>query len=300
MLLGQLHAGFQGGIVDALKHLPVQLLGLRAVEGHAHEDESICQALAADADGAVAEVGAACGLDRVVVDVDDLVQVAGHAGSDLCQLLKVKEPVLSVQGADELLGLTHWVHVLFAHKAWQRNGCQVAHSRLLRAGVLNDLSAQVGALDGAQVLLVGLAVAAVLEQHVRVASLDLGLQDGEPQLLGTYHPACTPHALILLVQLVKLLSPAVCQALSLIGTEQGPLAVGLHTAHEQVIDPQAIEQVSGTGLFLAMVLAQVQPVKDVTVPGLQVDGESALALAATLVHIPCSVVEHPQHGHDAV
>eukprot|EP00967_Tisochrysis_lutea_P118779 scaffold193299_cov21-Tisochrysis_lutea.AAC.1 len=58
---------------SAKKLRPVpQAPHLRAVEGHAHEDESICQALAADADGAVAEVGAACGLDRVVVDVDDL------------------------------------------------------------------------------------------------------------------------------------------------------------------------------------------------------------------------------------
>ena len=55
------------------------------------------------------------------------------------------------------------------------NGGQVADSRLFRTGVLNDLSAQVAALDGAQVLLVGLAVAAVLVQHVWVASLNLHL-----------------------------------------------------------------------------------------------------------------------------
>ena len=53
------------------------------------------------------------------------------------------------------------------------NGCQIADCRLLGAGVLDDFSAQVAALDGAQVLLIGLAVAAVLVQHVRVASLNL-------------------------------------------------------------------------------------------------------------------------------
>ncbi len=57
----------------------------------------------------------------------------------------------------------------------KRNGGQVADSRLFRAGVLNDLSTQVAALDGAQVLLVGLSVAAVLVQHVWVASLNLHL-----------------------------------------------------------------------------------------------------------------------------
>ena len=43
---------------------------------------------------------------------------------------------------------------------------------------------------------------------------------------------------------------------------------------------------SGTRLLLAMVLAQIQEVKDVRVPGLDVDCKRALALAAALVHIP--------------
>ena len=35
-----------------------------------------------------------------------------------------------------------------------------------------------------------------------------------------------------------------------------------------------------------MVLAQVQPVEDVRMPGLEVDGKGALALAAALVNVP--------------
>lgn len=56
--------------------------------------------------------------------------------------------------------------------------------------------AQVAALDGAQVLLVALAVAVVLVQHVGVARLNLGLKDSEPQLLGTNHLARTALLLI--------------------------------------------------------------------------------------------------------
>ena len=44
--------------------------------------------------------------------------------------------------------------------------------------------AEVGALDGPQVLLVGLAVARVLVEHEGVARLHLGLHHREPQLLG--------------------------------------------------------------------------------------------------------------------
>lgn len=53
-------------------------------------------------------------------------------------------------------------HVPLAHIAGQSDGGQVADSGLLGAGELHDLRAQVGALDGAQVLLVALAVAGVL------------------------------------------------------------------------------------------------------------------------------------------
>lgn len=42
----------------------------------------------------------------------------------------------------------------------------------------------------------------------------------------------------------------------------------------------------GLYLFLAVVLPEVQPVEDVRMPGLQVDGKGALPLTAPLVHIP--------------
>lgn len=95
-----------------------------------------------------------------------------------------RAPVGRIQRADQLLGLVAGHAVAGAHEARQRDGRQVAHRALLGRRVLQDLGAQVGALDGAQVLLVGLAVAGVLVQHVGVAGLDLGLQDREPQLLG--------------------------------------------------------------------------------------------------------------------
>lgn len=44
---------------------------------------------------------------------------------------------------------------------------------LVGAGELDDLGAQVGGADGAEVLLVRLAVARVLEEHVRRARLHL-------------------------------------------------------------------------------------------------------------------------------
>jgi len=58
---------------------------------------------------------------------------------------------------------------------------------LILTGVLYNLCAQVTAFNGAQVLLVALAVAGILVEHVRCAGLCLRLNDGMPHLLSLHH-----------------------------------------------------------------------------------------------------------------
>lgn len=58
LLPGQLAAGFQSPVVNGLKDVLVEALGLGALERVPHQDEGVGQALHADADGAVAPVGA--------------------------------------------------------------------------------------------------------------------------------------------------------------------------------------------------------------------------------------------------
>lgn len=64
--------------------------------------------------------------------------------------------------------------------------------------------------------------------------------------------------------------------------------VGLYALHEEVGDPQSIEEVPCTGLLAAMVLAEVQPLPYVSMPWLQVDGDCSLALATSLHDIGAS------------
>ena len=92
----------EGGEVDRLEDLLVELLGPLRVEGQAQQDEGVGEPLDADADGPVAQVGVARGLDRVVVDVDDLVEVAGDDAGDGAELVKVEEARRGVEGAREL------------------------------------------------------------------------------------------------------------------------------------------------------------------------------------------------------
>src|SRR5690606_12452352 len=176
----------------------------------------------------------------------------------------------------------------------------VANGHLLGGGVLEDLRAEVAAADSAEVLLVALAVGGVLVEHVGGAGLDLAFQDLEPELLGLHGAAALAFALVLLIELLEGLPPGVGQAGALVGAHQGPVAVLLHALHEEVGDPQRVEEVAGAELLLAVVLLQVEEIEHIGVPGLQVDGEAALALAATLVHVAGGVVEHAEHGHDAV
>mmetsp|Transcript_29336 Transcript_29336/g.73212 ORF Transcript_29336/g.73212 Transcript_29336/m.73212 type:complete len:277 (+) Transcript_29336:1128-1958(+) len=173
----------EGGKVDGFEDLGVDFLRLRGVEGKAEEDEDIGQALNSDTDGPVAHVAALSGLHGVEVDVDNAVEVAGYLACDLRQLLVIKRTASGGERAVQLLGLgaaRRGGGVGLHDEPGQGNRGEVAHGSLFRGSELNNLSAQIGGADGAQVLLVGLAVARVLEKHVRVARLHLRLQDGEP------------------------------------------------------------------------------------------------------------------------
>lgn len=92
-------------------------------------------------------------------------------------------------------------------------------------------------------MLVALAVAGIFVHHVWDSSLSLGLEDGKPDLLGLHCLLGSPLLLILLVQLFKLVSPAVGQSRGLVGAEERPVSVFLYPLHEEVGDPKGKEQV---------------------------------------------------------
>lgn len=99
---------------------------------------------------------------------------------------------------------------------------------------------------------------------------------------------------------LKLLTPDVRQTGRLGRAKQAPLSIFLDALHKQIRDPKPIEQVTGTVLFFARVFAQVEPVKDVRVPGLDVDGKGTGALVAALVDVASRGVVDAEHGDDAV
>src|SRR3954468_18308468 len=82
--------------------------------------------------------------------------------------------------------------------------------------------------------------------------------------------------------------------------EQGPFKVLLNSLHEQIGSPERVEEITSSDLLLSVVLAQIQEVKDISVPRLQVDGKGARTLIATLINITCGVIKHAKHRYEAV
>jgi hypothetical protein len=282
LLLGELHGSSQGSVVDSLEDLLVELSSLGRLERHAQGKESIGKTLDTETNRSVTHVAVASLLDRVVVHIDDLVQVTDNDLTDFVQLLEVVTSVIVVD---------------------KRRKCQrgkVANSDLIRGTVLNDLSAQVGASDGTEVLLVALAVASILVEHEGVSGLGLGLEDGIPELLGLDRLTTLALPLILLVQSLELLTIAVGKTGTLVGAHEGPFTVLFDTLHEKIRDPKGKEQVASANFLLTVVLSEIKELEDIRVPGLEVDGESTRSLVSTLVDIAGSVVEDTQHGNDTV
>ena len=129
-------------MVDCLKDLNVELLCGWGVEWHPQGHECIGETLDADANGAMAEVRLAGFGNWVVVDINDAVQVERHNFGDIVEFLEVIGTILN-KGGESKRG-------------------EVAHGNFIWCRVLDDFRAQVGRLDGSEILLVGLAVGSVL------------------------------------------------------------------------------------------------------------------------------------------
>mmetsp|Transcript_7938 Transcript_7938/g.14064 ORF Transcript_7938/g.14064 Transcript_7938/m.14064 type:complete len:282 (+) Transcript_7938:864-1709(+) len=248
--LSELAGSSHGSKVHSFKNITIQLARFGAVKGHAKGKEGVCKALHTEANGAMAQVAALCLGHGVEAVVNHLVQVFGGDLGDTNKLVKI-------------IGL-----VFCTCEKTKVDRCQVANGYFIGCSVLNDLSAQVGRTDGAQVLLVRLGVARILEEHVRRSGFDLRGENGVPELLSTNCFATTTILLVLLIQLVKLLTVDVSETRCLVGAEQCPCAIGLDSAHEQIIYPHAVKQVASTGLLLSVVLLELEKGLDIGVPWL--------------------------------
>lgn len=107
-------------------------------------------------------------------------------------------------------------------------------------------------------------------KHVRHAGFDLGIDDGEPELLGLDDSAVLVGGNVLVIEVNKVLSPNAVETGAFARAEKVPVIIVLDALHEQVRDPETQEQVTGTELLVASVLAKIQELEHIRVPWLQV------------------------------
>ncbi len=131
-----------------------------------------------------------------------------------------------------------------------------------------------------------------LEEHREHLAPQLHRRDllVEPEL------AASRLVLVAQVGFLEGLAGLVVQVAHVRGAEQRPLRVLHHALHEQVRDPVRRVHVVRAAAVVAGVLAQLQELLDVEVPGLEVRAHGALALAA-LVDGDRSVVHHLEERH---
>ena len=152
---------------------------------------------------------------------------------------------------------------------------EVADRDLVGAGVQRDLGAQVRRVHDPGVPLRRADVARVLERDPRVPGLEQRGEHPPPQVHRAdlpEHPdlAALGGGLVVPVALGELRAEELVQVTDLVRGEQRPGAVGLHAAQELVRHPVRGVHVVRAAAVVAGVLAQVEELLDVDVPGLQV------------------------------
>ena len=83
---------------------------------------------------------------------------------------------------------------------------------LVWSGVLDNLGAQVGTLDCAQILLVGFCIACIFVEHIRHAGLRLSGNDHLPQLPSRKCLATLSFRFVTFIQALKVLAMNVFQS----------------------------------------------------------------------------------------
>jgi hypothetical protein len=267
-------------MIYSLKYLLVNLPSPLILEAYLKHHHYIREPLHPDPDRPVSHIRSPCFLTRVVVVINDFIEVPRDDLGDAVECGEVEGAALVEAG--------------------ERDRGEVAHCYLTGGGVLDHLAAQVRALYRTQVLVVRLRIRMVLVQHVRGTGLYLAVYDCLPEFVGFDSFATFALILISFIEFLELLSMTFIESLSFIRAKESPLPVVSDSLHKQVGNPESIEEVPGSLLLLAVILLELQKLEDVSVPRLEVYRERPLPLSPTLIHISRGLIEHFQHRHQSV
>ena len=283
-LFSQLGGGPVGVISHCLHRTVGEFHRLPRPIGHAHFVQAILEAHDAQADRSMLEIGVASLVDGVIVDVDHVVEHAHGGRHRVLQLFLVELAILDMGN--------------------QVYRAQIADRNLAFRGIERDLGAKVGAVNHAHMLLRAADVAGVLEGDPGMPGLEQHRQhlapDGQRRnTLEQLQFAGFRAPLVLDIGCFELLADLVVQVRRIGGRKQRPFPRFHDPLHEEVRNPVGRVHVMRAAAIIAGVLAQLEKLLDVQMPGLQVGAHRSLALAA-LVHRHRGVVHDLEKRNNAL
>ena len=146
---------------------------------------------------------------------------------------------------------------IFVDELWKAERSEVANSYFVLGGVLHDLTTEVGALDGTEILLIRFTVGMILVEHVWSTSFNLTCDDLFPKFLSFDSLVTSSFSFVLKVKLLKGSTMALMKSWSFIWTEKGPVSVFLDSLHEQIWSPESIEEITCSLLFLSVIFLEL-------------------------------------------
>mmetsp|Transcript_1961 Transcript_1961/g.5685 ORF Transcript_1961/g.5685 Transcript_1961/m.5685 type:complete len:304 (+) Transcript_1961:879-1790(+) len=249
----------------------------------------------------MAPIGHPCTRTRVLVDINYLVEISRYNLGRSMEGLMIKVNLCRSLSTRRILSINGAICTTVGHNILgQADAGQIAHCYLIFVRVLNDFRAQIAALDRSEILLIALLVCSVLVEHIGRPSLDLGINNGTPQLSRSYLTNKLALGFILLIETLELLAMTLLQTLTLMRTHETPHAIVLNPFHEEIGHPKTIKEITCSLLFFAMVLLHIEHIEYVGMPRLQVNGERTGTLPSTLINVPGGHIVHTQHGDKTI
>ena len=130
----------------------------------------ICQSLYTNSDRPVFHIGIPGFFNRVIISIDDPVEIFGDFNCYFKQFLMIEFSINDKPG--------------------KRKGCQVTNGHFFRRSIFHYFCTEIAALDGTQVLLIAFPVGSIFIKQIGRAGFNLGFQNGKPEILGFYFFSC--------------------------------------------------------------------------------------------------------------
>mmetsp|Transcript_2607 Transcript_2607/g.5609 ORF Transcript_2607/g.5609 Transcript_2607/m.5609 type:complete len:277 (+) Transcript_2607:658-1488(+) len=170
LFLGEFHGGLAGSKVECFENILVELTSSLPLKRQLHHLKCIRQPLHTNSNRTMSHIARLRLLHRIKVTINHPIQILGNHLGNVLELVQIKTALSS-----KVIG--------WSDEFGQTDGGKVAYRNLIRSRVLDNFGTEVGALDGTQILLIGLGVAVILVQHVWRPRLHLRIQNGKPKLL---------------------------------------------------------------------------------------------------------------------